>query len=286
MILRNLFTSCLVSLVFFRGFVCAEQQTPYFTLITVPKSGSHMMIKTLYFLLNSPPIWHTKFPSLQYVPIEEGFLYTHFCLSPCLEADYEELPKLKKIILIRDFRDVAVSIVKQIKKAPWPGLTGEQRKQFIKMSFADQLLFVINYEYEVQDVAEDAPNSMQASLVRIAKQALECSKKPDVLTFRYEDLVGAAGGGSFATQCAQIKRLKEFLNLDLEDCLIENIAAKLYGDEVNPFGRGGFANYESTFNIGVIGKWKQYFNEQHKLAFKAKFGDTLVELGYEADNNW
>lgn len=33
-------------------------------------------------------------------------------------------------------------------------------------------------------------------------------------------------------------------------------------------------------------KWKQYFDEDLKEAFLEKFGDVLIQLGYEKDNNW
>ncbi len=282
---RTTLTLCSTLLVFLGGKLSAND-IPYFTLITVPKSGSHLMIKTLYFLIQSPAVWHTKFPSYQYIPAEDGFLYTHFCVPPELEADYNELPELKKIILIRDFRDAALSIVSQIKKTDWPGLTPEERAQFLKMPFEDQLLFVINFEYDVREVAKDAPNSLQVSLAKLAKQAAEYSKQPGVMTFRYEDLVGPSGGGSSAAQIEQLRRLQQFLNIDIDEATLEEVARQIYGDDINPFGAGQFQNYASTFNIGVIGRWKECFNEQHKLAFKAKLGDTLVQLGYEKDLDW
>jgi hypothetical protein len=33
-------------------------------------------------------------------------------------------------------------------------------------------------------------------------------------------------------------------------------------------------------------KWKEYFSPHHKALFKDMFGDALVKLGYEEDNNW
>src|SRR5260370_636951 len=61
-----------------------------FTLLTIPKSGSHLIIKALHLLTGGGPIWHTKFPSLYTIPVNEGFLYTHLCISPLLERDYSQ----------------------------------------------------------------------------------------------------------------------------------------------------------------------------------------------------
>jgi hypothetical protein len=262
------------------------EEIPSFVLITIPKSGSHMMIKTLYFMTKSPAIWHTKFPSYQYIPPEDGFLYTHFCLSPELEADYRELPDLKKIILIRDLRDVAISMVHQIRKGPWPGLSHEERQEFLKLSFDEQLHFVINYEYDVQDVRKKAPNSLQVSLCKVAEQAERYSQCSDVLTCRYEHLVGAEGGGTLEEQLTELENISLFINLHPSQLDLIEIAGKIYGDNENPFGQGDFANYSSTFKKGKIGGWEQIFTEAHKEAFKKKLGKSLIALGYEVDDNW
>src|SRR5579872_611870 len=124
-----------------------------FTLLTVPKSGSHLIIKALYLMTGGGPIWHTKFPSLYTIPIEEGFLYTHLCISPLLEGDYAQLPELKKIINVRDLRDVCISIIQQIRKGPWPGMTAHQRDAFLELPFDEQLHFVIDFDYDTQEVA-------------------------------------------------------------------------------------------------------------------------------------
>jgi hypothetical protein len=257
-----------------------------FALITIPKSGSHIMIKTLYLMTNSPAIWHTKFPCYQYIPPEDGFLYTHFCLSPELEADYRELPELKKIILIRDLRDVAISMVRHMRKEAWPGLSFEERQEFLKLSFDEQLHFVINYEYDVQAVRKKAPNSLQVSLYKVAEQAEQYSQCSDVLTCRYENLVGPEGGGTFEKQLAELEKIALFINLHTPHLDLIEIACNIYGDKEDPFGKGDFANYRSTFTEGKIGGWKQIFTEAHKEAFKKKLGKSLIALGYEVDDNW
>jgi len=33
-------------------------------------------------------------------------------------------------------------------------------------------------------------------------------------------------------------------------------------------------------------KWKEYFSPRHKALFKDMFGDALIKLGYESNNNW
>jgi hypothetical protein len=33
-------------------------------------------------------------------------------------------------------------------------------------------------------------------------------------------------------------------------------------------------------------KWKRYFKDFHKDDFKRRFGDALIQLGYEVSNRW
>ncbi len=259
---------------------------PPFALLTVPKSGSHMIIKALHLLTGGISVWHTRFPSFHYIPIEEGFLYTHLCISPQLESDYSALPKLKKIINIRDIRDVCVSIVHQIQKSPWPGMNAQQREAFLKSTFDEQLLFVIDFDYDVNEVSSAAPNSLQVSVLKLAEQAERFARESNNLVCKYENLVGMMGGGSEKDQIEELRRIAEFLEIPISEAALYEISWQLYGDEVNPFGKEGFKNYHSTFHNGKIGAWKTAFKTEHKIAFKKKLGKMLISLGYESDDDW
>lgn len=259
---------------------------PPFALITVPKSGSHLAIKALHLFTGGVSVWHTRFPSRFYIPSEEGFLYTHFCLSPGLEDDYAHLPQLKKIILIRDLRDVSISIVNQIRKAPWPGMTREQREAFLQLDFDEQLLFVINYDYDVEEVAPFAPNSLQVSLAKVAQQSQAFFENPEILTCRYENLVGPEGGGSEEAQIEELRKIALFLGLDFSDEQLRGISSQLYGNTYDPFGKPGFMNFGTTFRHGQIGGWKSLYKKEHKEAFKHKLGNSLIALGYAQDASW
>jgi sulfotransferase 6B1 len=257
-----------------------------FALITIPKAGSHLAIKTLNFMTGGIAIWHTRFLSSHCIPGNEGFLYTHLCLSPQLEHEYAQLRCLKKIIMVRDMRDVCVSVVNQIRKTPWPGMNSEQREAFLKLSFADQLLFVINYDYDVNDIVEQAPNSLQVSMQRVAEQAERFCADPSNLFCFYENLVGEKGGGSRQAQMEELRKLANFLTIPISNDRLGEIADQIYGNEVDPFGKDSFQNFCSTFHQGKIGNWKNYFSEEHKQAFKLKLGKFLIVMGYEMDYNW
>lgn len=257
-----------------------------FVLLTIPKSGSHLMIKTLHFMTGGVPIWHTSFPSLHYIQPEEGFLYTHLCTSPQLEDDYNQLPRLRKIVNIRDLRDVAVSIVNHIKKAPWPGLTHREREAFLGLTFDRQLMFVINYDYDLKKIAKKAPNNLQVSLKQVASQAIQYCNNPHNLITRYENLVGPHGGGTEEDQRLEILKIANFIGFDISEDQLVALSLELYGNENDPFGKDKLHKFKSTFHKGQVGNWRYHFKEEHKELFKEKFGEDLIILGYENDLNW
>ncbi len=247
----------------------------HFTLITIPHSGFSIILKALYALSQKEAIWHTRFPSSQYIPLEEGFLHTHFCLSPDLEANYASFPNLKRIVLIRDFRDVVVSMLYYIQDHPWPGMTELQRKHFLRLNPQEQLLYLINFEYDTKTVARTELSPHQVSLVKIAEQALYYARQPGTLTFLYEDFAPIHQGGCLALQKAQLRRLCNFLRLNIDNDTLSQLALELN-------------EHESQEDVltGKIGLWRDYFTEAHRAAFKKKLGPILIAFGYESDDRW
>jgi hypothetical protein len=229
------------------------------------------------------PQWHTNPPEVEKWIGESRFPYTHCCLSPSL-LDFYSRSSIKQIIGIRDLRDVCVSIVYQIRKGIWPGFTHnpQNRQQFEKLSFDEQLLFVIRQEYEVHppDI------QLQLGIQKVAIQAVQLIQNPAALICRFEDLVGPHGGGSEQAQKDLLRKIGLHIGLFLSPEQINALCSSLYGNEKNPFGQGNFSDYQSTFREGHIGSWKTVFKEIHKQVFKERLGEALIALGYETDNSW
>lgn len=269
-------------LLFFALQAMAAEPAP-FSLFTIPKSGSHLLIKTLFFMTGYSPQWHTKPLQIETLYQQKQFPYTHFCLSTKLLDFYAYTP-VKKIVAIRDLRDVCISIVYQIHKGEWPEFVHDEKKKhtFRKLSFDEQLMFVIQQEYELK---KPRP-ILQLGIRKVAEQVASYVKDPSILICRYEDLVGAQGGGSDEAQRALLAKIASHLEISLLSQEVDALAASLYGNANNPFGQGNFGNYISTFRDGKIGSWKTVFKENHKKVFKERMGKALIALGYEKDDNW
>jgi hypothetical protein len=88
---------------------------------------------------------------------------------------------------------------------------------------------------------------------------------PMVCKTSFEELVGAAGGGSDARQVAAVARVMRHLGIDGD---AREVAARLYR-------RDSF-----TFFHGRIGAWQQAFTREHRRAFRREFADLPELYGY------
>ena len=48
----------------------------------------------------------------------------------------------------------------------------------------------------------------------------------------------------------------------------------------------GQENRKSHYRKGKAGDWANHFTEEHRKYFKDRFGDLLIQLGYEENNDW
>ncbi len=94
---------------------------------------------------------------------------------------------------------------------------------------------------------------------------------PRTLVLKFEDLVGAAGGGDESSQRRAIADIARHISRPLDDAQRRRIAA------------GVHTKGSATLRRGVIGDWKNHFTDEHRAAFAEIAGPQLVELGYEGD---
>jgi hypothetical protein len=89
----------------------------------------------------------------------------------------------------------------------------------------------------------------------------------DVLTIKFEDLVGPEGGGSNGTQRETIQKAASYLNQEISDDKLLSISDSLFGGT-------------RTFRKGMIGNWRNEFTREHSELFSEVAGDVLMRWGY------
>lgn len=253
-----------------------EETNPYI-LLSIPKSGSHLIAKLLRMISNTPYRSMPRinefgndrafFPPHKLTTVTRFFelfpgtpkqsIHSHFNYGYLLQTLAERHPEYARIILIRDPRDICVSATHYID----PVLN----VVIGHVPFENKLLYVI-----------DAEGYLRKSTMNIKKeceQALHWMRDPLATVCRFEALCGADGGGDRETQINEIMKVATALGAQLSRNEIESLASNLWGDT-------------PTFRSGKTQEWKKHFTPKHKRHFKKRFGKILIQMGYEKDMNW
>lgn len=234
-----------------------HEHTPnQIAILTVPKSGTGLLAKAIFQITKQHPILGST------VPIGNNLVLFHH-LWPGLDpvrtsADW------KKIIFLRDPRDMLISMMYWIEKTnDWGGgiFSSSELDSFHSLSHDEKITALILL-----------PERLQGAPYFI-KTALKWIQEPDVNAFYFEDFVGEQGGGDRNRQINSILKLSKILCYSLSEEEILLISDDLFGNT-------------ATFRNGIIGAWKHEFKESHKLLFKEHFAQALIELGYESDDQW
>ena len=171
---------------------------------------------------------------------------------------------IRAFFVIRDPRDVAVSGVKHALKHTGHFLHEEYQRL---PSDKARLLAAIS---GIRRADGTFMGSSMAAKIRSIEGWLHA---PSVVTLRFEDIIGAQGGGSDEAQQAAIIKVGEHIGLPLTPPQALEIGQRA-------FGRG------STFRAGQIGSWRQSFDDEVKAIFKQEAGALLIKMGYEQNDDW
>jgi len=264
-------------------------QEEEFIVFSIPKCGSGLINKFLGLAskkkMRGPRFWFSKYSTecktssfdvekyldgksvrqeLSNAKRDRAYLFSHTNFSRPFFDYLLKNDQLKCVLQIRDLRDACISLI-YWKEGNIAEIIGKDA------TFDEKLLFVISG-------ADSVYKNQVFNLKECAVRALELIDHPNVVVSRFEDLVGDKGGGDDRSQLELINEITEKLSLRLSIGEREHIASILWGNEEGP--------HNPTFRQGQINKWKQIFTPRHKKVFKKYFGDVLIQLGYEQDNNW
>jgi hypothetical protein len=264
-------------------------QPARFVVITIPKAGTHLLDKTLKALdltratLNlmdstildmiidprdgvfnniGDPEWratseiYNLFASV--CPGEYPIGHLHYSVSAVMLL--QDLC-YKKIVVIRDPRDIAVST------SYWNIHPNNPFKEyFLNLPDDDaRLLTTIKGLNPAETGRKDLVfPSIGTNIGLIAPWIYE----PNTLIVRFEDLVGEKGGGSRSKQLQVIGDICNFINLPKTAAEIEDVADRT------------FDSSSYTFRNGQIGSWKNHFKPEHIQAFNDYAGAHIAQFGY------
>lgn len=190
------------------------------------------------------------------------YLKGHLPYSPRTAKILEDLD-YKMVIIVRDPRDVALSHIN------W-ALTRDylpHQKYYESMSPDERL------SREIEGFAFPPDGPVVLDMRKRYEYILQWRGHPMVYVTRFERLVGPKGGGSPEDQQMEIDNIAAHLGIELTDDHRNAIIENLFGGTV-------------TFKEGKRGGWQKHFGQTHKEQIKALMGDIIIELGYEANDDW
>ncbi len=234
-------------------------QDPHeFAVVSIPKSGTYLVAKLLSLMTGQLPKWRVY--NYKYV-----FTRCHFWN----EETIKELGSKKNVRLIipcRDPRDIAVSAACFFSGCPSraDGTNGPA-----PVPVLDAVWQTSTFDEKLSLMIGHPRTYLKSSF----EQLFAFAQRADVYLCRFENLVGPNGEGSLEKQKAEIICLAEFVNVRLTPAQINYLCANIYGNTY-------------SFREGKIGAWKNSFTEEHKALFKRVMGESLVQLGYESNNDW
>jgi Sulfotransferase domain len=269
LVLQSLESNCLMSLDDTTD-KQANHKDKEFYVITVPKSGSHLLLKLIVMLTNRYPNgMHSLYDHLDQVSEKEfekivlkcqdenHFAFNHTADFGALFNTFSKHhPEYTGLLMIRDLRDVLVSYVYHV--------SDSLEEQFgPSLTMEEKLTLVLDLEtFEVSKKMEQEVLS-----------AIEWMNRPNVIVCRFENIVGPMGGGDLQKQIESITHLARTLGMDLTQEYLEKILQDLFGNSQGPTVSG-------TFRSGQIGSWKNLFTAEHEALFLKHWNAYQIQLGY------
>lgn len=238
-------------------------------ILTVPKSGTHLLDK--YFRLLREQGIHVGYSmshlSTTHLGLPKNYFYDH--------------PEVKKIIMVRDLRDVFCSLVNHLDDTShWLHKPMVLSKNWHKRSFQQKLGQLIDYRRRPfsQDFTWDYHGKdLPLKQKEMIERAIEYMSLPNTLLVRFEELIGPQGGGSIEEQLEIIQKINDFVGIEVSDEQLDFTLDNLFGNK---------RMKTLTFKKGKSGEWPKHFNDFLNTLFKERYGQHLIEFGYETDLNW
>lgn len=173
-----------------------------------------------------------------------------------------------------------------IKKMPYKCFffIRDLRDTFVSLYFSEKTSHAIMHEKMKEYRHNLAFNSKESGLMHLiqnrpAVALIQTSwyGVPGVPVFRYENLV--------REPFAEFKRMVDFCGIDISNEKLKDIVLGNQFDAVS--GRQpGQEDVSSHYRKGIIGDWKNHFTDKVKSEFKLRYGQVLIDTGYEKDLDW
>jgi sulfotransferase 6B1 len=231
--------------------------------ISLPKAGTHLLERAVCL---HPRLYRKLVPTITDRELQrrggaERFLaklapgqvvMAHLRFDPDLPDVLARL-RIRPVFMVRDPRDVVVSQVRYAtgRRDHWA------HDLFVSLPPRERLRLAI---------VGDRDGGLRSLAERLA--AYEGWLLSDVAIVRFEDLVGAEGGGDRSRQRDTVGELYRRLGIAADAALVDSVCERLFSSE------------SPTFRKGTIGQWRDVFDDDLTALVRDVAGEELARYGY------
>jgi len=249
--------------------VAALQSQPPIIVTSIPKAGTHLLLKAVTLMTKKPNGYLAPITGQQYTDFNETaaqkvmaskqtsiFAHLHY---NTIAAQALEKYRFPTLFIYRDPRDLILAAARLVRRdlpkrgMPVPAALG---------------------------LAKPWPNTYNEYLTKLIENVQEIYNNflpwlqhPMVYAVRFEDLVGTRGGGSAEKQIETLQGIGRHIGITLSATEAAQLGSQLFGTS-------------ATFRKGQVGAWKQEMNTAQRKRFCYLHQTLLEELGYETDDSW
>lgn len=255
-----------------------------FGLLTIPKTGTHLIMKCLGMIQKRTNLCLRQQLGLrnfnqsnydkhleEYLSLIESLIddqhyfddHSHVC--KIIGHFMDRHPHFPWIIGVRDIRDTLISQAYFI----WDKLESVLGPTTLQQ----KITFLLDIKKSSRDMIPTTP-----IMYLQAKNVLAISDKKNALIIRFEDLVGSKGGGNDVIQRQTIKNIASHIGVPVSESQLDYIQENLFGTEVRVE-----TMKEETFRSGKIGSWKEVFTPDHLKYFRKHYGKFQKAFGYPVE---
>ena len=240
---------------------------------SLPKSGTHLLRHILSMMPGIIDKWTYHFDQSifkyekQLSHGKNGQIISAHCYWDSKLSDFLEKTGYKKFLMVRDLRDVCVSNAHYCTKDKRHRL----HDYFNSLNNWDERLSAAIIGIAADKLVDGIRSK---SIAEHIEGYVPWVHDKSCLVIKFEDLVGAKGGGDIQDQINTIRAISMHIGLNLPEDSLRDIASK------------SFTRKTKTFRKGQIGGWRGEFSDENIELFKSVAGQQLIELGYVKNNDW
>lgn len=248
---------------------------PKVILNSIPKGGTHLLDQLLTeFPLIRPSSKRTIRPEPENSYFRSGFndslesrtkeilctgkgefVRAHVPAEPTLLSAIDNAGDIKVLMIVRNPRSVVVSNFKYVSDIdtthPVHNLMNQLNSDTEKLKAC-----IYGIEGQIESIGS------------VYRSYSGWSESKSCLIVKFEDLVGAKGGGSDSLQEKTVKNIADFLNIPLSNKQLDNMLSSLKTPK------------SSTFRSGRIDGWKEYFDDELEAELDIELSGFEKKFGY------